>query len=49
MTAIAQTKLIIAGKYDIMTAAQNAGSQASQDATARLERITKTLTSKLIS
>lgn len=46
MTAIAQTKLVIVGKYDVMTVAQNTGPQTSQDATGRLERITKSLTSK---
>ena len=43
MAAISQTKLMITGKYDVMIAAQNAA--PNQDATARLERIAKTLTS----
>ena len=34
---------MITGKYDVMIAAQNAA--PNQDATARLERIAKTLTS----
>lgn len=45
MAAISQTKLMITGKYDTMIAAQNAAAVPQQDASARLERIAKSLTS----
>jgi hypothetical protein len=48
MAAISQTKLMITAKYDVMIVAQNpsATAQQGQDASTRLERIAKTLTSK---
>lgn len=49
MAAISQTKLMITAKYDVMAVAQNPSSTPQQglDASARLERIAKTLTSNL--
>lgn len=46
MAAISQTKLMITAKYDVMAVAQNPSSTPQQglDASARLERIAKTLT-----
>lgn len=48
MTAIAQTKLVLVGKYDLMTGSMSSAvPPPAPDASIRVERIAKSLTSKL--